>query len=251
MDKRTYFRELSRLVSWRLPRAEADEVLRDYRELLSHRPPEGGAALVSALGTPRQAARLVTEPKPYRRWLAAFAGMALCLLIPEFLLLRARFDRFPLVSMAALFALGMALCLLWFRPRQRENRQPLPRGLLPLLAAALGATALAAAGAAAIAAGLWISLPLDWYGPLAQAILWCLGTLAAAAGLLGLVMARTADHRWRAFYVLALTVLVECVLATALLRTLDADISAAWSAHAVHLGVIGAVGLAGTGGCLC
>lgn len=251
MDKQTYFKKLSRLVSWRLPQAEADEVLCDYRELLSQRPPEEDVSLVEELGTPLEAARMVTEPKPYRLWLVAFGVMAGCLLLPEVLLLRANFARFPIGLMAALFVLGTAVCLLWFRPRQRAGRRPLPRGLLPLSACVLLVLILAAAAAVSVAAGVWKSLPLRWHGPILLAILWCLGSAAAAVGLLGLVRARTADRRWRALYVLALTVLVECVLVAAVLCTLDADLSAAWRAHAVYLATIGAAGLAVTGGCLC
>lgn len=251
MDKQTYFKKLSRQVFWRLPQTEAEEVLGDYREILVQRPVEEGASLVEELGTPLQAARLVADPKPYRRWLTAFGVMAGCLLIPLLLLLRTNFYRYPIGLMAVLFALGMAVCLLWFRPRRKAGREPFPRGLLALLAWSFVLLAAAAAVTASIAAGAWKTLPLEWYGRSIQAVLWCLGGAATAVGLLGLVKARVADRRWRALYVLALTVLVECVLITAILHSLDGSVTGWWRAYAIQLGAIGAAGLAGTGAGLC
>ena len=79
-----------------------------------------------------------------------------------------------------------------------------------------------------------------------------LGTGSAVIGLLGLVKARVDDRRWRALYTLALTVSVECVLVTAILHSLNAELSAGWwRTCAIHLCIIGAAGLICTGGCLC
>lgn len=87
MDQQTYLKTLSYVLRWRLPKPEADEVLADYEEMFSQRPEDDGR-FIGGLGGPFQAARLFTEPKAYRRWLAAFGliglfglagtGVALC-----------------------------------------------------------------------------------------------------------------------------------------------------------------------------
>lgn len=253
MDRQAYFKKLSFLVSWRLPEPEAREVLCDYQELLFQQPTEDGTALIRDLGTPRQAARLLTEAKEYRRWLTAFAVMTICLVIPEFLLLRANFVHDPLGFLYALFALGLAVCFLWFRPRRKAEKSGLPKGLLPLLLGSLVIWAAAGVLTVSGANGAWTSLPLKWYGPMIQAVLWCVGTAAAAFGLLGLVKARISDRRWRALYVLGLTILTECLLVTAVLHSLwGADFSSGWwIPYAIHLGVIGGLGLIATGVSLC
>ncbi|MCI9113213.1 MAG: hypothetical protein HFF96_02975 [Oscillibacter sp.] len=78
--RRDYFSRLSRAARWFLPPAEAAEVLEDYREIVAGRSEE---ELRRDLGTPRAAMRQLAQPKAYRRWLAAFAGLTVCLLLPS------------------------------------------------------------------------------------------------------------------------------------------------------------------------
>lgn len=111
MDQQTYLKTLSYALRWRLPKPEADEVLADYEEMFSQCPADSDDQFIGELGGPFQAARLLTEPKAYRRWLAAFGLMAFCLLLPQCLLLRARFDQYPAGWMFLLLAAGTAAAL--------------------------------------------------------------------------------------------------------------------------------------------
>ena len=74
MIQSSYRKRFSRLVRWRLPRAEAEGVLADYEEIFAHHRGEDDAALTRSLGEPRQAVGLLTQPGAYRRWLAAFSS---------------------------------------------------------------------------------------------------------------------------------------------------------------------------------
>lgn len=251
MDRQTYMKQLTRQVRWRLPAAEADLVLADYREILARRPEETETSLISDMGEPAQAARLLTQPRPYHRWLAAFGGMALCLLLPEAALLRGNFWRDPVVLMAALFILGTGTALAQFTPRRRSERSPLPRDLLFSLAGLAAVLAAAAAVLGCLTTESWKSLPPEWYGPSAHWTLCLTGTGSAAAGLLGLAKARMADRRWSALYILSLTALVLCVLMLAALVRLDGAAGAWWSGYGIKWGVIGLAGLVGTGAALC
>ena len=130
MDKHTYMRQFARQVRWRLPKAEADGILADYEELLGQRLADQDADLVQDLGSPHQAARLLTERKPYYSWLILFCGMVCCLLLPTVMLLRTAFFQASTVSMALLLLLGMSACLVQFHPHPGIRKTPVPKALL-------------------------------------------------------------------------------------------------------------------------
>lgn len=254
MDKHTYLKKLSHTVRWRLPKPDADEVLSDYAEMLSQRPAEDDIRLVQELGDPVQAARLLTQPRAYRRWLIVFSLMAACLLLPEVMLLRARRGGWSSEELVtALFLAGTAVALVWFRPAKGEEKKKLPGLLLPALAAVL--VMLLAAGAIlwGLASGIWESLPPRTYGAISTWVLCVAGTVAATAALWGLVKARISDRRWRALYVLGVAALAECTLVMLLLSSmsLDASIPNWWVEYALRWAAVGAVGLVGTGVSLC
>ena len=249
MIQSSYQKRFSRLVRWRLPRAEAEGVLADYEEIFAHHRGEDDAALTRSLGEPRQAVGLLTQPGAYRRWLAAFAWMAFCLLLPLVLLLRGRFWSQPTALMAGLLLTGMAVSLAQFRPRAR--RGPMPRGLRPALAGL--AVLLATVGwvLGCLFTGAWTSWPAEWYGLTAWWVLCLTGAAGAAAGLLGVVKARLDDRRWSALYILGLTAVAVCVLILAFLTSLDSASGVAWASYALPWGLLGAAGLVGTGVALC
>jgi hypothetical protein len=242
MDKGAYLVKFSRAARWYLAEPEAAAVIADYRELVER--PEAGSDPAAGIGAPWRAARLLAVPKAYRRWLAAFILMALCLLVPESLLLRASFSASPDRLLALLLAAGLAASLLWFRLPPWEKRGPLPGGLRPVLAAVLVMLLLAAAVLWGMAAGAW-------GGAAARRTLVLTGTLAAAAGLWGLVQARLTDRRWRAVYVLGLTALAVCVLVLFQLVRMDRSASGWWHGLAVRCGLLAGLGLCGTGVSLC
>ncbi|WP_285824844.1 HAAS signaling domain-containing protein [Schaedlerella arabinosiphila] len=254
MDQQTYLKKLSCALHWRLPGSEAEDVLSDYQEIFSQRPAEADDRIIRDLGEPLQAARLLTEPDLYRRWLAAFGLMSFCLALPEFLLLRARFYGYPAGMMFLLLAAGTAAALMWFGIHRREREiRPLPKGLCPMLAGLLVVLAAAALILAGLAAEIWKELPPALYGIAAYWTMSLAGTAAAVLGFFGLVKARISDRRWRALYITGLTVLAECVLVTAALVSMDLDAASSgwWVSYAGIMGGIGFIGLAGAGVSLC
>lgn len=254
MDQQVYLKKLSYAVRWRLPKPEADEILADYEEIFSERPAEAEELFIGEQGGPLHAARLFTEPKVYRRWLVVFGCMAFCLLWPEFLLLRARFYRYPSVTMFLLLGIGTSAALIWFRPRRGERgRLPFPKGLCPMLVGLLLLFAAAEGVLAGLASGIWESLPPAWYGTLAYRTMSLAGTAAAALGLFGLVKARISDRRWRALYVMGLMILAECVLVIAVLVSMDISTASDswWASYTGIMAGIGLMGLAGAGVSLC
>ena len=256
IGKHLWIREMKKrnFVRWRLPKPEADEVLADYEALFSEHLLENDDAWIQDLGEPLEAARLLTEPKVYRRWLAAFGLMASCLLLPEYLLLRARFNQYPLGLMSILLAAGTAIALICFRPQRKETaRAPFPKGLCLMLSVLLLIMAAAAAVLAGLITGIWELLPPAWYGRIAYWTMGISGTAAAVTGWFGLVKARMSDRRWRALYIMGLMVLVECVLVIANLVSMDlgSTTSGWWVSCAVSLSAIGLAGLAGAGVSLC
>ncbi len=252
MDKKEYLRKLSLNVRWRLSAEEAAEVLSDYSELLSRRPDDHNGSLLQALGAPAKAAALLTPPRAYRCWLAAFGTMVLCLLAPLFLLVTRRYQAEPAFLTGCLL-IGALLSLLWFRPRFEAVKPPLPKGLLPGLGLLLLLAACSGAILYGLASGAWQSIPAGLYGRIGHGTLRLTGFAAAAAALCGIVKARMAERRWRALYVMGLAVLLESVLVLSLLAGMDMSICAPdwWVAYAARWCILGGVGLAATGASLC
>jgi hypothetical protein len=224
MDQQTYLKKFSRAARWYLPWKESSAVTSDYRAMLAERTASGGD-LVAELGRPAQAARLLREKGAYARWLAAFALMALCLLMPEVWLLTARFPR-PISWLAAPLVIGLATALLWFR-RDLWGKGAIPRGLLPAglaLVAILAATLFL----------LWclaqnpLALPLGHIGPAAGRVLTLAGAAAGILALWGLVQGRMTDPRWAVLYGFGLAVLMVCALAMAELTSMDAEPLPIW-----------------------
>lgn len=148
--KKDYFTQLTRAARWLLPPEEAREVLAEYRDILDAAPRDD-ESLRRDLGGPVEAMRLVSQPKLYHRWLAAFAVMAACLLLPAAAPLPGGWRlwgffqqflyRFPVELM--LLAAGLGVSLVWFRRREAGKEGPLPRGVTPLLALQLAGMAVA------------------------------------------------------------------------------------------------------------
>lgn len=244
MDKQTYLKKFSRAVRWRLPKSEADEVLADYEDMLSQCC--GKNVPIQELGEPTQAAKLLSEPKTYYHWLVVLGLMVFCLLLSEFLLLRANFSHYPSGLIYTLFLLGAAVSLIWFRPRRREDRKsPFPKKLLPMLLGLLMVVVAAAVIMASLIIQAWEFIPPVLYGRVAHGTLLLAGAFATILGLFGLIQARLSDRRWCSLYVMGLTGLAECVLVLALLSSpaLGASASAWLIPYTYHLGIIGVAGL--------
>ncbi len=253
--ERDYLSRLAWSARWYLPPAEAREVLEDYREILGGRPQE---ELVQDLGSPGAAVRRLVQPKAYRRWLAVFTVLALCVLLPAAGLLLRRYlwrldigwDLTPFAG--AFFLLGTMLALAWSRREGVREGRALPRGAAAMLALLL---------AGVVWAWCMVWLVLAWSPPLSEfleraslsprrlvsALHWTCWA-AALLGVFGAVKARTADRRWASVYLLALT---KTTLSLYILGELTSMNIAGGRGWAVGCGLIAAVGLAASGAALC
>ena len=249
--KQDYFTRLTLAARWRMPPGEAKELLADYREILEENP-RTEEELLRELGRPWTAVRLATDSGAYRRWLAAFAALSLCLLLPALCTLLPGVwwlfsGAFPHVSLEiVLLAAGLALSLAYF---QRQGRDPLPV-LLPILLLLLLALS------AGINWWVWRILPglrpAAGLGPTAKLAYELLLLAAALLGLFGLTAARVHNRRWRALYVLALAVVVLTCAVLLMLGRMDMDAGIIhWDAHIDRFLWIAAIGLTGTGVALC
>ena len=250
MDNETYFRKLSRAVRWRLPWQEADEVLQDYQEIINEST-NSSVDIQNRIGNPAATAKQLTNLRQYGSWLAVFGGMTFCLLLPELFLLRGRFHQSPALMYILLLS-GLAASIVWFHHGE-SRKTPLPRRLLPMLLSLVAVTVAVAAILICLSRKVCESIPFSEYGTIARWALWLTGTIAAALGLFGLVEARLTDRRWRSLYVAGLTVLAECVLVFALITSMSLDRAFVnwWVPYVTNLGIVGVIGLIGTGVSLC
>ena len=269
---------LERAARWRLPPQEAEDVIADYRDIVGD-PPRPDEELRRDVGNPRDVVKPLTQPRQYHVWLAVFAAMAACLLLPAvsplpFGLCRLWYDLFysdiPGFYFYRLFLIvGPAISLIWFRPRKGEKKAPLPRAILITLAALL-----------VLIAGVWwifwqitlypggalaspiFRLPITFWWPLGNSLVsgnlvsflleWIAVPLAAV-GMAGLVKARVRDRRWRAVYVLSLSALLLAFRVLSVLFSMDptATLEYLFTEAMPTMIEITAVGLLGTGVALC
>ena len=272
--KKSYMARLERWARWMLPPQEADDVLADYREIAGA-PPRPDDELLQDLGKPRDVIRPLVERESYRTWLAAFVGLAACVLFTghsgfgvfSWPLYRLCFEQ-GLLHLGPVFALlGMVLALVWFRRGRDEPKTPIPKGIIITLAVLL----------------VWIGLIFLFYwailyhleGFLAMwgmAQVWpgSLGVMAprsvifsklamtllphfvSYAALYWLVKARVHDRRWAAAYILTLTAIVISMetLAQTQSMVVTAPFEVGMRANLLKCAVFTVIGLAGAGAAL-
>ena len=269
--KSSYMTRLERAARWMLPRQEAEDVIDDYRDILSDE------ELSRELGKPWDVIKPLAQKKTYYTWLAVFAVLAACILIPAVspLPLGPYFIWFNLFytgilgfDFCYLFLIGgLALSLIWFQPQKGEPKTPLPRSIFIALAVLLAVMGLVwwtfwqmtlyPGGALAnpmfhLSTEFWWSLGGDYVGGnlLSFLLEWSAVPLAAV-GLAALVKARIRDRRWRAVYFLSLSVMMLAFAVLALLTSMDVTAADPWTTTRRLCIAITAAGLAGTGVSLC
>ncbi len=276
--KADYMTRLERWARWMLPRQEAEDVLADYRDIVGS-PPRPEEELLRDLGKPRSVIRPLAQPRQYRTWLAAFAVMAACLLIPAYSPLPGGlyfvwFNMFvsdiPGFTFCRFFLIvGAAVSLVWFRPRKGEAKAPLPRAVPIALAVLLAFMALVwwafwqltlyPGGALVnpifhLPFGFWWPLS-DVYvgGNLLMLLLECAAVPLMILGAAALVKARTRDRRWRAVYFLSLSAMMLAFAVLALLTSMDVSSAPdTWWLYTRQACIeITAIALLGTGVSLC
>lgn len=252
MNQKMYLKKFSHAIRWRLPKSEADEILADYQEIFSQRSKEKDNMLVQEFREPLQAARLLTDPKMYHHWLAAFGFMLICLLVSEFMLLRPR--QYPILIMIVPFVIGLVLTMIWFRSCRTEKKKSLfPNGLLPIFAGFIIIIVIDIVIIMGLVMQIYNFLPDSFYGVFAYWTLELTGLVATIVGILGLIKARISDYSWCSLYIMALMVLLECALILGVLTNMDLDAvtSGYWNSLGMQLCIIGLIGLVGVGVNLC
>lgn len=270
--KKDYITRLERWARWYLPRQEAEDVIADYREIAAD--PE----LLRGLGKPRDVIRPLARNKTYYTWLAAFIVMAACILLPAWsplplgpypIWFHMFYTNIPGFDFCHLFLIaGLAVSLVWFRPRKGEPKPPLPRAVPIVLAVLLTAMGLAwwvlwqvtlcSEGALTnpifrLSDGFWWQLG-DTYigGNLLTLLLEWSAVPLAVLGMVGLVKARTRDRRWRAVYFLSLSVMMLAFCVLSLLTSMVvSETDTWWSSTWQYSIAITIFGLVGTGVALC
>lgn len=273
--KKPYMERLERWARWMLAVPEAECVVADYRDIVGT-PPRPEAELLRDLGRPGDAIRHLVEPKAYRAWLAVFAVLAACILVPgvtAHLGLWFIWDWcfcdsavpiggiFISIRGLVMAAAGLAACLLWFHRRGQKVGRTL-KGV-PLLLALLTAWS----GAVLWFDWLWMHdpvgfargieetaftsalLPGFWRVP--SLLLQYGGTAVALLGAWALVRARLQDRRWAAVYVLALAAVLLTMESLLMLMTLATSQGGWYVPYLWYYGAIFAVGAAGAGVALC
>lgn len=267
--KKNYMTRLERWARWMLPRQEAEDVIADYRDIVSD--PE----LLRGLGKPHSVVKPLAQPRQYRVWLAVFVVMAACILTlgisptaigyPFWMAYFTSWRHYHFALVVAL--LGAVLALVWFRWQgfKSPKRSKAIPALLVVLTAWTGALVLVSWLAMRNPVGFSEALGEihSFIGPdrmvsLSITILTFSLTyssvLMALLGTFALVRARTQDRRWAAVYILALAAMMVCLDALALftyMGPLDDLIGNWYQFELVKYAAIYTVGLVGTGVALC
>ena len=272
--KKNYMTRLERAARWRLPREEAEDVIADYRDIAAD--PE----MLRGLDKPRNVLRPLTQKKPYYTWLAVFAVLAACILIPassplpggSWFVFSNLFSPYGILIPGIpwcfhFVAVGLILSLIWFRPRKGEPNPPLSRPILTALAVELALMGvvwwcfyqttlldgflyqpalipdwfLAMTGRETLH-GHWMMSALEWGG-----------AAAGVFGVIALVKARTQNRRWRAVYFMSLSLMLLAFCLLSMFSSMDPTATLADSfAYTRRLCLaITLLGVAGTGVSLC
>lgn len=208
-----YLERLSLAARWFLPQREAEEMIEDYRDMISEIG-EGNAE--ETLGAPIKAVLAVADRGHGIRWHGAFLFMALCGAGPLFWQ-AVHSVWLPREILAAV--LGAVVSLFYFgmggRARMKRPAKACIAGMALFTLAVLGVI---------IYFTLHIELVLSWApaaGRRTAGFLTGVAVFSALAGILGLVLARLYDGRWRALFLLGLTLSLLCGFVLSVLRSMD------------------------------
>lgn len=263
LTKEQYLKKFSRAVRWRLTPQESEEAIDDYRELIFQEERDE-SKLVEELGTPAQAAHLLTDVKTYHRWLAVFAVLAFGLFLQAKWIWTAWY-RFTFNGMRVwwypvlVMIVGLPLSLYWFK-KHGQKSGPMSKRLLITLA-------VVAVVGCRILCRLWqlsgVSVfdqyPGGSYG-FERQVHWLntammyAGVFTAFAGVTGLVLAKCRDRRWLALYILCLTVGAILGFIIFVIHAMDMTFGAPELMRTYvfsHILPVGVIGLIGTGVALC
>lgn len=253
MKKSLYQTHFRWWVSWYLSYQEVSDVMADYEPMIAHKAEQGETTLLQDLGTPHHAAWLLRDVREYQRWCIQFGLMCLCLFLPIIWILQTRFYQNITVLPTVIFLFGNLLSLFLFRPHVHQNRNSLPRGLLPILCATMFGILTTGSILWGLATNTWEQIPPRLYGTITHNLLKIMAIAVSVVGLYGLFMARMSDRRWRVLFVLALTVLAIIILILSILTSMDISFSGAncWAPYSITCSIWIVLGLGFGGASLC
>lgn len=220
MNADQYLKEISARVHWKFSRQDADEIVDDYKALLTDAESRTDD-FVSALGTPSEAVRHLEAPSGYRLWLAACILMLSCVAL---LFLNLHFSSQDRHLLAVLLVPGFITPIIWFWLTEngyRYHKPPSPAilALLSLMAAAVCLECL-----------LFKSVGRSLSQQTAKLLYFVLqsaGGFSLFAGAAGVILAKLRDRRWRAVYTAAITTLAVSAFLCSILRSMSLDLSVA------------------------
>lgn len=242
MDKKTYIKNFSNAIKWRISEPEADEILEDYNEIFSEYSDDDNL-LVQKLGEPIEAAKVLTEPKQYRNWLVMFTFMAICIVIPELMLLRMTFYQTPILVTSFLFVLGVLGSLIWFRP-QKGKKIAFTKDILITFIAMLVINFVCLGFFSGLITQKIALIPMQVYGVIAHKLFQLLATIITIIGIVSLIKARTQNRHWKTIYITSLIIVFECMLIVSFLVSMEPFVHF-WQMSTIYAIILGLIGLIG------
>lgn len=238
MTRMNYITQFSKAVKWRLSYQEAEDVMRDYEELLSEKEREnegnceckckcewadvsdsermGKGDMCFALGTPAEAARSLGSKGAYECWLLVFFVLVASLVTIFYMMISYCPPLSSLLvlpdilaySILAFFGVGILVSFVWFRPDRKRKDPKIPTGIFLTLGVILALDTALVMSVLYFFQRLFIeSLPM-LFAQLIAFILVASGGFMMVVGVLAIIKSRMSDRRWRAVYILALTSLI-------------------------------------------
>ena len=263
LTKEQYLKKFIRAVRGRLTPQESEEAIADYRELIFQEERDE-SKLVEELGTPAQAAHLLTDVKTYHRWLAVFAVLAFGLFLQAKWIWTAWY-RFTFNGMRVwwypvlVMIVGLPLSLYWFKKHGQKSGPMSKRLLITLVVVAVVGCRILCRLWQLSGVSVFDQYPGGSYG-FERQVHWLntammyAGVFTAFAGVTGLVLAKCRDRRWLALYILCLTVGAILGFIIFVIHAMDMTFGAPELMRTYvfsHILPVGVVGLVGTGVALC
>lgn len=204
-----YFKKLSLAARWLLPREEAEETVRDYRELLEDM---GEMAFQEKFGGPVRAVLAAVERKKAAAWHLALLLFAVLDFLPVIFLIKG-FYSFPAVLLGA--AALITFLFVWFGADKTEDSS-ISKGL----AASCGLIVLFFV----ILCGILFYFTRNYSSPNGRYLgrfLEVSIVLSAVFGLAGIICARLFHRRWRAVVILCVTAAFVSMYFLSLIQCMD------------------------------
>lgn len=241
MTNRKYFNKLSAIAHWKFSREEAVDIINDYM-LLAEDAYMQGDDFMSQIGSPVQAMAQIQGMSRYRLWLLAFGWMFFCMAGLTVELFSYTQNRYWDVF---LLATGVMVSVGWFFKAEKGYvyKRPVSKQIIILLLI------------------MTILLCIEWwmfvignyssslqFADFFRFMILSIGSLSVAIGMLGIVIAKLSDRRWRSIYTVALTVLSNSVFIFSICHdiTLDRTIECWYTPYILQGGSIVAIGIFAT-----